>query len=103
MSKGVDVSAFDGTDDGQDHYVQIVVQDATSSNLMLSRPQQSQIKKNRTLHDAPVGSRLSALHSKDGKWVIYQSDEGDHTQVKFERLDAEYKDVDTRGLVMGVG
>jgi hypothetical protein len=44
---------------------------------------------------------MAGLRDKDGNWVIYQSDEGDRSQVKFERLDLEDVDVDSRGLVMG--
>jgi hypothetical protein len=96
-----DIAAWDGTENGRDHYVKIFWQHATDGYLQLSQYTENNIKFNRTLHVAHVGSKMAGLRDTDGNWVIYQSDDGHRPQLKFERLDLEDVDVDSRGLVMG--
>jgi hypothetical protein len=81
-----------------------VKQYAPDGNLQVwqHEAESSEMAFDETLHQAYVGSKVAGLRNADGQWIVYQSSEGDNTQVMFERVDVEHTNTDGRGVVMGV-
>jgi hypothetical protein len=104
FNSAVAIAAWDGTEDGQNHFDQIVKQYAPDGNLQVWQYEagSSEVTFNKTLHQAYVGSKVAGLRNADGQWIVYQSSDGDNSQVMFERVDQEDANADGRGVVMGV-
>jgi hypothetical protein len=97
----VAIAAWDGTEDGQNHFDQVVKQWAPDGNLQLFQ-NRGEIAFNHTLLEAYVGTKVAGLRNADGQWIIYQSNE-EHTQVMFQRVDLEDANAEGgRGQVMGL-
>jgi hypothetical protein len=69
----VAITAWDGIEDGQNHFDQVVKQRAPDGNLQLlqNRPGSGEVAF-RNLLQAYVGSKVAGLRNAGGQWIVYQ-------------------------------